>query len=187
MPIRIFFAAVLLALAHAPLSLAQSYERGASQAAQVEALFARLSASTDEPAARAIADEIWTIWTKPDDPVLAGRIAEIIKASGLAGPASQLPLINALVEDYPEYSESWNLRATAYFLRGDNQAALADVEQTLRLEPRHFGALAGRALIFHNQGQHEKALAAIRAALEIHPFLPERILSPNWFHPYADE
>ena len=183
MLIRILIAAVLLALAPASPTFAQNYERSAAQAAEIDALFARLSASTDEPNARSIADQIWTLWTKPDDPVLAERIAEIIKASGFAGPGSQLPLIDALVEDYPDYSEAWNLRATAHFLRGDNEAALSDVEETLNLEPRHFGALAGRALILHNEGRQEEALAAIRAALEIHPFLPERTLFPELVPP----
>ncbi len=57
--------------------------------------------------------------------------------------------------------------------------SLADIEQTLAREPRHFGALAGRALIYHTLGKRDEALQAIREALEIHPFLPERALFPE--------
>lgn len=177
--IHLAIAVILLALAPAPAAFAQTYQRSAAESASLDTLFASLSASTSEADARAIADRIWRIWTEPDDAALAARFAEIISAAGFAGPGSQMPLINALVADYPDYSEAWNLRATANFMRGDYEASLADVDKTLELEPRHFGALSGRALILHNQGKREEALAAIREALEIHPFLPERTLFPE--------
>lgn len=179
MLIRLLIAVLLLAAAPAPTAFAQSYARSAAETAELDTLFARLSAATDEPAARAIASQIWTIWTEPDEPVLAARVAEIMTAGGLAGPASQLPLIDALIADYPDYAEGWNLRATAYFLHGMYDKSLADIEQTLAREPRHFGALAGRALIYHTLGKRDEALQAIRQALEIHPFLPERALFPE--------
>lgn len=180
---RIAIAALLLAAVPAPLVLAQTYTRSAAQSAALDALFARLSAATDEPTARAIASEIWTLWTQPDDPVLAARVARIMSAGGLAGPASQLPLIDALVADYPDYPEGWNLRATAHFLNGAYEKSLADIEETLKREPRHFGALAGRALIYNTQGKRDLALEAIEQALTFHPFLSERALFPELVAP----
>lgn len=176
---RLAIAALLLVTTPAAPSLAQTYTRSAAQLAQLDTLFARLSASTSEPEARAIASDIWIIWTQPDDPALAARVTEIMTAGGLAGPASQLPLIDALVADYPDYSEGWNMRATAHFLHGAYEQSLSDIEKTLALEPRHFGALAGRALIFHTLGKRDEALEAIRAALDIHPWLSERGLFPE--------
>jgi tetratricopeptide (TPR) repeat protein len=176
---RLAIAALLLATAPAPTVFAQTYTRGEAQAAELDALFARLSASTSAAEAKGIADAIWIIWTQPDDPVLAARVAEIITAGGLAGPMSQMTLLDQLVRDYPDYSEGWNMRATAYFLRGAYEESLADIEKTLALEPRHFGALAGRGLIYHAQGKREEALEAIRAALDIHPWLAERGLFPE--------
>ena len=164
-----------------PVSFAYAgqYQVSPTQVSALDTLFAQLAAATGEAQARAIADDIWAIWTQPDDPVLAARVSEIMTAGGFAGPASQLPLIDALVADYPEYSEGWNLRATAHFLNGAYAQSLADIEKTLALEPRHFGALAGKALIFHSQGKRDEALEAIRAALDIHPYLPERSLFPE--------
>lgn len=158
---------------------AEQYQVSPAQASALEKLFGQLAAATSEAQARAIADDIWAIWTQPDDPVLAARVKEIMTAGGLAGPASQLPLIDALVADYPDYSEGWNMRATAYFLRGAYDQSLSDIEKTLALEPRHFGALAGKALIFHTLGKRDEALEAIRAALDIHPWLAERGLFPE--------
>lgn len=171
-----FILAVLLAAAPATATLAQF---SAQQSSELDSLFADLRSATDEASARAIADRIWQLWTHPDDPALAARVDAIIKGGGFAGPAAQLPQIEVLVADYPDFAEAYNLRATANFLRGDYESALRDVAKTLELEPRHFGALAGRALIFHTQGKYEEAKAALLEGLDIHPFLPERSLFPE--------
>jgi hypothetical protein len=53
------------------------------------------------------------------------------------------------------------------------------VAKILSLEPRHFGALAGKALINMRQQDWQGALDALRRAVEIHPFLKERHLIPE--------
>lgn len=171
--------AVLLALSPVTPSLAQATIWSSAQADRLDALFARLKVAPDEATARILADDIWTIWTQPSNEIIALRVKEIIEGGGFAGPASQIPLIDALVAEYPDYSGGWDLRATARFHRGDNAGSLADIAETLIREPRHFGALSGRALILDSQGKREEALAAIRAGLAIHPFLPERHLFPE--------
>ena len=177
--VRVAMTVLLLGLVPAGHGLAQSDQAKQVQTAELDRLFDDLSAARDEATARSVADRIWRIWTQPDDPALAARMAEIITGGGLAGPVAQLPLLDDLVADYPDYAEGWNQRATVRFLRGDYDGALADIEQVLKREPRHFGALAGQALIYHTQGKGEEALAAMKAALDIHPFLPERTLFPQ--------
>jgi tetratricopeptide (TPR) repeat protein len=157
-PIHLLLTAGLL-LGQVPfLSPAPALAQAENQAAALDELFAQLRSAPDEARARTTADRIWTIWTQP---------------------LAQLPQINALIVDYPDYAEGWNLRATANFMRGDYEASLADVTETLKREPRHFGALAGRALILQAQGRHDEALEAIKQALDIHPFLSERALFPE--------
>lgn len=179
MSTRLAIAALLLAVAPAQIVSAEPFTRSAAQSAELDALFSNLSSASSEPEARQIADQIWRIWTTPDDPILASRVDEIITKAGFAGPAGQLPLIEALIADYPDYPEGWNLRATAHFMHGAYDKSLADIEKTLTLEPRHFGALSGRALIFHTQGKRAEALEAMHEALDIHPWLPERSLFPE--------
>lgn len=173
--------AVALLLVATPESIVFAQAAGFSESdrARLDALYQRLASAADETSARLTADEIWKIWTRPADPVLAARVEEIIKAGGFAGPMSQMPMVEQLVADYPEYSEGYNMRATAHFLRGAYDASLADIEKVLELEPRHFGALSGKALIFHTLGKREEALEAMKAALDIHPFLSERSLFPE--------
>lgn len=86
-----------------------------------------------------------------------------------------------MIEIDPTFPEAWNQRATIHFLRGDYAQSLADVATTLELEPRHFGALAGRGIIRLRQGKSALAIQSIKAALAFHPFLRERTLIPPQF------
>ena len=168
---------LLLAVASPPLAAQTIWSLGQSE--QLDGLFDQLAIAEDEATARELANEIWTIWTQPTNKAIAERVTEIIQNSGLAGPFSRMPVIESLITDYPDYPEGWNWRATARFFGGDNAGALSDIEEVLKREPRHFGALAGRAIILQAQGKGPEALAAIREALAIHPFLPERQLFPD--------
>jgi len=90
-----------------------------------------------------------------------------------------LSLLSAIVTDYPDYSEGWNQRATLYYMLGDYDSSLADIARTLALEPRHFGALSGRAMIELKQGNRAAALKDMIAALAIDPYLQSRSLFPE--------
>ena len=49
--------------------------------------------------------------------------------------------------------------------------SMADIEQVLIREPRHFGALAGLGMIMQEIGDDKRALEAFRKALAINPHL----------------
>jgi tetratricopeptide (TPR) repeat protein len=83
-------------------------------------------------------------------------------------------LLNDLIAQYPNYSEGWNQRATIYYLMGNFDASVLDVAQTLKLEPRHFGALSGLAAILWQKGNQDLARKSLREAVRIHPFLSGR-------------
>lgn len=80
--------------------------------------------------------------------------------------------LNDLVRLAPDYAEGWNKRATLYFVQGEYGRSLEDIARTLKLEPRHFGALAGLGVILDRSGDSEGALEAYRRAVRIHPNLP---------------
>jgi Flp pilus assembly protein TadD len=56
-------------------------------------------------------------------------------------------------------------------MRGDYGRSLADIEQVLKLEPRHWGALSGLAIILNSMERKEEALEVMNRALAVHPFL----------------
>jgi tetratricopeptide (TPR) repeat protein len=157
----------------------------AAQTAQLDRLFADLAAAKTAMAATAIEQQIWKIWTEPDDAVLAERMRRVLDARNVADYGSALDILNGIVTQWPDYAEGWNQRATIHYLMGDDQASLADIAETLDREPRHFGALAGRAMIYLRQGDKTRAFESIVAALRIHPYIPERGLFEQLREPAA--
>lgn len=76
---------------------------------------------------------------------------------------------SAVIDHAPDFAEAWNGRATAFFMANRLGLSMADIEQVLRLNPHHFGALAGLGMIFEQIDQPEAALRAYEASLAIHP------------------
>src|SRR3546814_17341199 len=62
--------------------------------------------------------------------------------------------------------------ASGHYLLGNYGESLADIAETLALEPRHFGALSGRGLVYLRLEDAQRALDAFEQALAIHPNLP---------------
>ena len=71
----------------------------------------------------------------------------------------------------PDFAEGWNRRATVHFMMNNHAKSMADIEHTLRLEPRHFGALSGMAAIFKLYGNKQAALNAFQRVLDVYPML----------------
>jgi tetratricopeptide (TPR) repeat protein len=145
----------------------------------LDKLFAQLRVAPDAETAHEIDQQIWIHWTIPSDPILAGRMREALVARNTGNIAAAVGLLDKLIDDYPDYAEAWNQRATMYYLMGDFERSIADCEKVLALEPRHFGALSGRSLMYLQMGKRALALKDMAAALEIHPFLNERQLFPE--------
>jgi tetratricopeptide (TPR) repeat protein len=82
-----------------------------------------------------------------------------------------LKLLDAIIKMRPDYVEAWNRRATVYYLQNNYARSLADIEQVLVREPRHFGALAGLGMIMQDIGDDKRALDAFRKALAVNPHL----------------
>jgi cytochrome c-type biogenesis protein CcmH/NrfG len=57
-------------------------------------------------------------------------------------------------------------------MRRNFEGSIADIEKTLALEPRHFGALSGLGLVYLAMGREEDALKAFKRAHALAPHLP---------------
>ena len=165
----------LLAVAAALPAWAQT-ER---ESAALDALFDQLRSAPDDATARAITNQIWIYWTTPADPVLAARMRDVLALRQQADFPAVIALLDEIVVDYPSYAEGWNQRATVHYLLRNFEQSMADIEKVLEFEPRHFGALVGRAVMYKEQGQDALALKDMAAALAIHPFLAERAMFPE--------
>ena len=145
----------------------------------LDTLFAQLRTAPDAGTAHAIDQQIWMEWMSPDDPELMRRMQIILLKRGSTDLRGAVIDLEALVIDYPTYAEAWNQLATIHFMLNDYEASLADIDKVLQFEPRHFGALVGRALIYRSQGKQVLAVKDMAAALALHPFLVERALFPE--------
>jgi len=115
---------------------------------------------------------IWARWSQSGSPtadMLLERGREAMAADDIARAIEHL---TALVDHAPDFAEGYNARATAYYRAGLYGPALADIETTLALNPQHFGAIMGLALILEETGHPADALSAYRAVAAIHPHRP---------------
>ncbi|MEM7426909.1 MAG: tetratricopeptide repeat protein [Pseudomonadota bacterium] len=134
-------------------------------------LFSELKLAKNERAAIAIEGRIWQTWYMSGDRDIDLLMRQGRIALGERNMREALDVADEVVKRKPGYSEGWNFRATALYVAGKLDASLEDVARTLALEPRHFGALSGTALIMLQKGENAAALTAIKKALEIHPYL----------------
>jgi tetratricopeptide (TPR) repeat protein len=135
-------------------------------------LFNRLRAAADEAAGKPVEAEIWRIWGETADPDSASLYARGVAAMNRGDGRAALAAFDLLVAREPGFAEAWNKRATLLYLLGDDEGSIANIRRTLALEPRHFGALSGLALIRARQGRPGEAARSLEAALAIHPSLP---------------
>lgn len=168
----------ILALLSLWLALAPVAAQG-TRSSQLDSLFVQLRQAQNADRAKEIDRQIWQIWLTPDDPALAKRMAQVMAARQRMNLPIALGVLNGVVHDYPTYAEGWNQRATIFYLLHDFEHSLADIDRALELEPRHFGALSGRALIHLAQNKRAEAIRDISAALALHPYLSEKTLFPE--------
>lgn len=116
-----------------------------------------------------IEQEIRGIWAESGSASLDLLLARGSQALEDGDAEAAIEHFTALIDHAPDFAAAWNGRATAYFRAGLYGPALADIAQVLTLEPRHFGALTGLAVILEESGQTEKALAAYREVLRLNP------------------
>jgi tetratricopeptide (TPR) repeat protein len=155
------------------LVLATSSPAQATQAdPQLDQLFARLQATTDPSEGEALQQAIWQVWTATDDKAASRMMSIGIIAMGQDRLDDALSTFDALVEATPDFAEAWNKRATVHYLMGNFDESVADIERTLKLEPRHFGALSGLGLIYQEYEKWDAALRAYEAAIKVNPHMP---------------
>ena len=140
-------------------------------AATLDRLFERLAAATTPEEAKGIANLIQRRWARSGSStadLLMTRAQTAIKEKRLE---LAIELLDRVISLEPDWAEGWNQRANALFLAGDPIRSMLDIGETLKREPRHYGAMMGLGTILRQQGDDKRAMVAYRRALEIYPQL----------------
>ena len=137
----------------------------------LDTLFAKLQTATDPMAIQSLEGAIWEQWVMvPDGPqreLMMRGIAEMQQRQ----LKQSVDTFSKLIEIAPELSEAWNKRATAYWLLGNFPASLNDICETVKREPRHFGAYSGLGMIRAEMGEYPRAVAAFELAKKHNPHI----------------
>ena len=150
-------------------ALARRPDAGAPS--RLRALFQQLAMARPPRPADDIEELIWAIWIGHRDERAALSMAVIAETIARGETDLARPMLDALITEHPDWAEAWNKRATLSFIAEEDAAAVADIGETLRLEPRHFGALAGFGQICLRNGRPLEARALFLTALRINPHL----------------
>lgn len=153
-----------------PSADALSSDRGR----RLDELFSRLKDAATPRAARVIEREIAMVLARSGSDTADLLMARAMQALERQDQDLSLSLLDAVVDLNPTFIEALNRRATLYVMRREVGRAVADIEQVLRLEPRHFGAMVTLGTVLQQIGDDGRALLALRSALEINPQL-ERV------------
>jgi len=139
---------------------------------RLEPLFSQLRAVKNPSEAKILEGAIWRIWIESSNEEVSQILARGIRFMNVGDLRPALAAFSKVTRLAPDFAEGWNKRATIYFLLKDYSASVVDIARTLRLEPRHFGALSGLGLINAAMGRDKAAIKAFSKALAINPHMP---------------
>jgi tetratricopeptide (TPR) repeat protein len=150
---------------------ALSAETAKTPQQRLDELFSQLKRERNERAAQRIASRILAAWSESGSASIDLMMGWAQEAITKQKYDVALDFLDQVVVLDPGYAEGWNRRATVHFLMKSYGKSMADIDRTLRLEPRHFGALAGLAEIMKQRGRKELALEAYERILAVYPMM----------------
>ncbi len=117
-----------------------------------------------------VEQEIWKIWsTHPSDAKLTARLEEGSQLVRNQQLNKAIEIFTEVINRDQSWAEAWNKRATVFYLIGEFKKSQDDIDEVLKLEYRHFGALTGQGLVNIQLKNYEKAIFSYQQAKEIYP------------------
>lgn len=164
-------AALLLILASPAAARAQpaAQERRDPRRAEMDRLFEALRDAPDEAGGALVEQRIRALWAEAASPATVLLLRRGVRNMSARVADEALEDFDAALVLSPGAAEAWHLRAQAHAALNDAAAAARDLQEALRLEPRHFGALMTLSALQEERGDHQAALRSLEAALALHP------------------
>ena len=132
-------------------------------------LFDQLYFSENSQDIKIISSQIWDIWHETNDIKIEADFYRGMESMRTNDLIMSIAFFTRVIENKPDFAEGWNKRATVYYMMGDFDKSMLDINQTLKLEPRHFGALDGMGLIFIHLQKYNEAIKIYDQMLKIFP------------------
>ena len=145
----------------------------------LDELFYQLKNAENPNLAKEHESKIWEFWLTAGSSKINN--SDMQKGIGLmqSGQLDEaLKLFINLSKSDPEWPEPINKIATIRYIQGDLYGSIRDIQLTLKLEPRHFGAIAGLAQINLALGRYKESLRNLDFAIDIYPFIGIKNLKP---------
>ena len=137
--------------------------------ARLEDLFKILSKTESDAQINEVTSSIWDIWYDTNDPLIEADFYRGVESMRTGDLLMAVVFFTRVINKNPNFAEGWNKRATVYYMLGKFDASMMDIHETLKLEPRHFGAMDGMGLIFIHLEQFDKAIDIYDQMLKIFP------------------
>jgi tetratricopeptide (TPR) repeat protein len=139
--------------------------------AELDRAFDALRTAPDEAGALLVESRIRALWSQSAGPAVALLVSRGARNVGANLSDEALEDFDAAITLQPDFPEAWYLRAEAYARAGDAAAAGRDLQEVLRLEPRHWAALESLAELQAEAGDVPAAIRSLGAALALNPKL----------------
>ena len=154
----------------APPAPEEKIDPAKKRAEDLDKVFAQLQQENAHNPGNMIA-KIWTLWEANESPTAEVLLTQSTKAMQDGAFDTSETMLNELIGSYPDYTEALNKRAMLLYNLKRYGEAMDDINKVLDIEPRHFGALSGKAAIYQAQGKTTLAAEALRDAIAVNPHL----------------
>ena len=113
--------------------------------------------------------KIWREWRRSGSDSVDFLLERGMDAMSNGNLTTAVEHFTAAIDHAPDFAEAWNMRATTFFMMDEFGLSVADIQETLRLNPRHFGALGGFGMILEQTERPKQAMGVYKKLLNVHP------------------
>ena len=148
---------------------------------ELNKLFNQLKNNSDASLAFEVEMKIWNIWsTHPSQENLTQLLANGSNLMTQHKLNKAYETFSKVISLDPNWAEGWNKRATVLYMLGRYEESQEDINEVLKLEKRHFGALSGQGLVQIELKNYERAINSYKEVQKIYPSMQSpKIMIPQ--------
>ena len=148
---------------------------------ELNKLFNQLKNYSNVSMAFEVEMKIWNIWsTHPSQEKLTQLLANGSNLMTQHKLNKAYETFSKVISLDPNWAEGWNKRATVLYMLGRHEESQEDINEVLKLEKRHFGALSGQGLVQIELKNYERAINSYKEVQKIYPSMQSpKIMIPQ--------